>query len=81
MSVLTSFHALPKLSRPRSRSLRAAMAELLARFAASPLDSPVLRVARPQVPETPAPKMRAQWQAVTAVDGTTRLSCHWYADR
>jgi hypothetical protein len=56
------------------------MAQVLGRIADSPLDSPVLRIAPPPGPEHPGPRLHARWQATTAADGATRLTCHWHAD-
>ncbi|MFI9359493.1 hypothetical protein ACIG5E_00285 [Kitasatospora sp. NPDC053057] len=83
MSIVAAFQpTLPSTDRGR---LRAALAAVGRRLAASPLDSPVLRAAAPAAPlpgDRPLPlraSWRASWRTVTAPDGTPRLEASWHA--
>ncbi|GAA1957914.1 hypothetical protein [Kitasatospora viridis] len=80
MSVIASFQSV-QLSRPRTRSLRAAFAQAVQRLAESPFDSPVLHAVTPDGPQGGSRRLRARWESVTAADGATRLACRWTADR
>ncbi|MEV7602524.1 hypothetical protein AB0O91_34645 [Kitasatospora sp. NPDC089797] len=79
MSIVAAFQpTLPSTDRGR---LRAALAAVGRRLAASPLDSPVLRAATGSAATVPGGHplpMRASWRTVTAADGTTRLEASWH---
>ncbi|MFF7988817.1 hypothetical protein ACFZDG_03355 [Kitasatospora xanthocidica] len=77
MSVSTAFHSVVPDVRHRSRSLRSALARVLDRLAASPLDSSVLGALGAPRPARP----RAHWHPVTRPDGTTALEASWEPDR
>ncbi|MFD9689194.1 hypothetical protein ACFXPX_21220 [Kitasatospora sp. NPDC059146] len=83
MSIVAAFQpALPSTDRGR---LRAALAAVGRRLAASPLDNTVLRAVGAPAP-SPAPglpndrptRMRASWHSVTGPDGTARLEASWH---
>ncbi|MFJ9771490.1 hypothetical protein ACIRVF_09610 [Kitasatospora sp. NPDC101157] len=83
MSIVAAFRpALPSTDRGR---LRAALAAVGRRLAASPLDNSVLQaVAAPTVPNGPTgrpTRLRASWRTVTAPDGTARLEASWRPGR
>ncbi|MFI9321621.1 hypothetical protein ACIGXI_17810 [Kitasatospora aureofaciens] len=80
MSIVAAFRpALPSTDRGR---LRAALAAVGRRLAASPLDNSVLRaVAAPTAPNGRPPRLRASWHTVTAPDGAARLEASWRPDR
>ncbi|MER7845147.1 hypothetical protein ABTZ03_14520 [Kitasatospora sp. NPDC096077] len=78
MSIVAAFQpTLPSTDRGR---LRAALAAVGRRLAASPLDHTVLQAAAlPTGGRRTA--LRADWRTVTAPDGTTRLEASWHAGR
>ncbi|MEV7023439.1 hypothetical protein [Kitasatospora sp. NPDC093558] len=82
MSVTAFFH--PTTRTAPQRGLRAALAGALAgvlgRIAAGPLDSSVLQAIGSQPPAGPPVRLRARWEAVTAADGSTRLCARWHAE-
>ncbi|MEU6972662.1 hypothetical protein AB0A71_34080 [Kitasatospora aureofaciens] len=86
MSIVAAFRpALPSTDRGR---LRAALAAVGRRLAASPLDNSVLQaVAAPTAPTasngpTGRPtRLRASWHTVTAPDGAARLEASWRPGR
>ncbi|MGF1424919.1 hypothetical protein [Kitasatospora sp. LaBMicrA B282] len=86
MSVFDAFHAVVPLPGRRGGSLRAPLARVAARLAASPLDSPVLHAIAAPIPAEPTPadapsRLHARWRPVTAADGRTRLVADWCPDR
>ncbi|MFJ8476125.1 hypothetical protein [Kitasatospora sp. NPDC094011] len=78
MSIVAAFQpTLPSTDRGR---LRAALAAVGRRLAASPLDNSVLQsVAAPHGDRPLRP--RAAWRTVTAPDGSTRLEASWHPGR
>ncbi|HJD81861.1 hypothetical protein [Kitasatospora aureofaciens] len=80
MSIVAAFQpTLPSTDRGR---LRAALAAVGRRLAASPLDNSVLQaVAAPTAPNGRPTRLRARWHTVTAPDGTARLEASWHPGR
>ncbi|MFB7666936.1 hypothetical protein ACFC1R_23805 [Kitasatospora sp. NPDC056138] len=77
MSVFTAIHVPPPLARPRT-GLRAALAGVVRRLAASPLDHPVLYAVAAQASAGPPVRMRSRWHTVTTPDGSRRLEASWH---
>ncbi|MFJ9846710.1 hypothetical protein ACIRYZ_41015 [Kitasatospora sp. NPDC101155] len=71
MSVFTAIHVPVPLARPRT-GLRAALAGVIRRLAASPLDHPVLHAVAAQAPAAEPVRMRSRRHGVTAPEGTRR---------
>ncbi|GAB7186968.1 hypothetical protein ATKI12_6799 [Kitasatospora sp. Ki12] len=76
MSVSAAFHSVVPDVRHRSRGLRTALARVLDRLSASPLDSSVLGALGAPRPARP----HARWYPVTRPDGTTALEARWETD-
>ncbi|MGW7443005.1 hypothetical protein [Kitasatospora sp. NPDC054795] len=77
MSVLAGFHSVvPDVPR-HGHGPRTAVARVLDRLAASPLDSTVLGAIG-----TPRPSgLRARWRPAPRPDDTTALEATWYPER
>ncbi|MGK4578928.1 hypothetical protein [Kitasatospora sp. HPMI-4] len=75
MSVFATFHQVEFVSSssPRRR-VRAVLAEVAGRLAASPLDHPVLSAVAAQRPACPPQRIRARWEAAVAADQAARHS-------
>lgn len=81
MSVLAAFHSVVPDVRHHGHGLRTAVARVLDRLAASPLDNTVLgAIGTPRAAARPA-GLRARWHPVARPDGTTALEADWHPDR
>ncbi|MFF2149498.1 hypothetical protein [Kitasatospora sp. NPDC058190] len=79
MSIVAAFQ--PALPSTEPGRLRAALAAVGRRLAASPLDNPVLQAVATSAATVPSGRplpMRSSWRTVTAPDGTARLEASWH---